>query len=45
MDQVIWIYSPERSIADAFRLRSEVGTSWLATHCGNGCVMAANQPG
>jgi predicted transcriptional regulator of viral defense system len=24
-DQTIWIYSPERSIADAFRLRGEVG--------------------
>lgn len=24
-DQSIWIYSPERSIADAFRLRGEVG--------------------
>jgi len=24
-DQMIWIYSPERSIVDAFRLRGEVG--------------------
>lgn len=24
-DQTVWIYSPERSIADAFRLRGEVG--------------------